>query len=214
MKQQASTLKSTIISKLLHSMHSQAIEEAFFHSQDSYIIACQERGPPSFSFFFDILPFFPLPPPLLAPFVPRCRHTRAHNCVSRVPRKGGPQECTPFHLTALIGRKYTCNRQGTDYGPQTNAASNYYNRPPLIIRLFSMSSSAVPRCSLYPPPPTYHYILRPIPLWPGCLLLFASSLPVTKIFRYPVFFLASFFLDSIFRFSLIMRDVKFKLINL
>lgn len=153
MKQQASTLKSTIISKLLHSMHSQAIEEAFFHSQDSYIIACQERGPPSFSFFFDILPFFPLPPPLLAPFVPRCRHTRAHNCVSRVPRKGGPQECTPFHLTALIGRKYTCNRQGTDYGPQTNAASNYYNRPPLIIRLFSMSSSAVPRCSLYPPPP-------------------------------------------------------------
>lgn len=39
-------VKSTIISKLLHSMHSQAIEEAFFHSQDSYIIACQERGPP------------------------------------------------------------------------------------------------------------------------------------------------------------------------
>lgn len=53
-------VKSTIISKLLHSMHSQAIEEAFFHSQDSYIIACQERGsPPLFLFLFRHSPFLP-----------------------------------------------------------------------------------------------------------------------------------------------------------
>lgn len=80
-------------------------------------------------------------------------HTRTQLRLEGSSKRRPARECTPFHLTALIGRKYTCNRQGTDYGPQTNAASNYYNRPPLIIRLFSMSSSAVPRCSLYPPPP-------------------------------------------------------------
>lgn len=152
MKQQASTLKSTIISKLLHSMHSQAIEEAFFHSQDSYIIACQERG--LFLFLFRHSPFLPPPPPPPPSFRSTLQaHTRTQLRLEGSSKRRPARECTPFHLTALIGRKYTCNRQGTDYGPQTNAASNYYNRPPLIIRLFSMSSSAVPRCSLYPPPP-------------------------------------------------------------
>ena len=174
MKQQASTLKSTIISKLLHSMHSQAIEEAFFHSQDSYIIACQERGPPSFSFFFDILPFF------LPPFVPRCpphTHTHAHTIASRRFLERRPIRVYTFSFDRSHRKKYTCNRQGTDLA-QTNAASNYYNRPPLIIRLFSMSSSAVPRCSSYLVP-SYHYIRsfdRFLSLArPRRLLLFASN---------------------------------------
>lgn len=110
---------------------------------------------PLFLFLFRHSPFLPPPPP---PPPPSFRstlqaHTRTQLRLEGSSKRRPARECTPFHLTALIGRKYTCNRQGTDYGPQTNAASNYYNRPPLIIRLFSMSSSAVPRCSLYPPSP-------------------------------------------------------------
>lgn len=73
-----------------------------------------------------------------------------------------------------------------------------------------MSSSAVPRCSLYPPqliiisvPSTDSSLARLPP--PFVCLIFTGHEDFSTD---PVFFLASFFLDSIFPFSLIMTDVN------
>lgn len=72
-----------------------------------------------------------------------------------------------------------------------------------------MSSSAVPRCSLYPPqliiisvPSTDSSLAR---LPPFVCLIFTGH---EHFSTDSVFFLASFFLDSIFPFSLIMTDVN------